>query len=104
MAPIPEVPDQYNEVYSNMSTYTHMLKPIANCKHCSAKRLEHEPRGFCCRDGQIKLSELDVPDELMRLWSSNDPDAKHFRNNIRFSMAISLSLLYIVVSIALLQA
>jgi len=30
-ASIPEVPDQYEKVYSNMPTDTHMLKPIANC-------------------------------------------------------------------------
>ena len=87
-----------------MPTDTHMLKPVANCEHCDAKRFEHEPRGFCCRDGKFELNELNVPNELMRLWSSNDADARHFRNNIRFSMAISLSLLYIVASIALLQA
>ena len=79
-----EVPDQYEKVYSNMPTDTHMLKPVANCKHCNAKRFEHEPLGFCCRDGKIKLNELNVPDELMRLWSSNDADARHFRDNIRF--------------------
>jgi hypothetical protein len=84
MTSVPEVSDQYEKVYSNLPTYTHMLNPVANCKHCSAKRFEHEPRRFCCRDGKVKLSELDVPDELMRLWSSNDADAKHFRNNIRF--------------------
>jgi hypothetical protein len=84
MASVLEVPDQYDEVYSNMPIDTHMLKPVTNCIPCGAKRFEHEPRGFCCRDGKIKLSELDVPDELMRLWSSNDPDAKHFRDNIRF--------------------
>ena len=37
----PEVPDRYDEVYSNMPTDTHMLKPIANCEHCDAKRFEH---------------------------------------------------------------
>jgi hypothetical protein len=61
-----------------------MLKPVANCGHCDAKRFEHEPRGFCCRDGKVELNELNVPHELMRLWSSNDADARHFRNNIRF--------------------
>jgi hypothetical protein len=79
-----EVPDRYDEVYSNMLTDTHMLKPIANCEHCNAKRFEHEPRGFCCRDGKVELNELNVPHELVRLWSSNDADAWHFRNNIRF--------------------
>ena len=61
-----------------------MLKPVANCEHCDAKRFEHEPRGVCCHDGKVELNELNVPNELMRLWSSNDVDARHFRNNIRF--------------------
>jgi hypothetical protein len=104
MAFIPKVPDQYGEVYSNMPIDTHMLKPVANYEHCNAKRFEHESHGFCCRNGKIELNEPNVPDELMRLWSSNDANARHFRNSIRFSMAISLLLLYIVASIALLQA
>jgi len=84
MAFVPEVPDQYEKVYSNMPTNTHMLKHVANCQHCDAKRFEHEPRGFCCRDRKVELNELNVPNELMRLWSCNDTDARHFRNNIRF--------------------
>jgi len=51
MTSIPEVPDQYDEVYSNMPTDTHMLKPVANCDHCNAKRFEHESPGFCCHNG-----------------------------------------------------
>jgi hypothetical protein len=31
MTSIPEVPDRYKEVYSNMPIDTHMLKPVANC-------------------------------------------------------------------------
>ena len=81
---VPKVPDWYDEVYSNMPTDTQMLKPVANCEHCDTKRFEHEPRGFCCRDEKVELNELNVPNELMRLWSSNDVDARHFRNNIRF--------------------
>jgi hypothetical protein len=46
MACVLDVPDQYNEVYSNMPTDTHMLKPVANCEHCDAKWFEHEPLGF----------------------------------------------------------
>ena len=84
MTYVPEVPDQYDAVYSNMPTDTHMLKPVANCEHCDAKRFEHEPRGFCCSDGKVERNELNIPNELMRLWSSNDVDARHFRNNIRF--------------------
>jgi hypothetical protein len=59
------------------------------------KRFEHEPRGFCCHDGKVELNELNVPNELMRLT---------FVTILGFSMVISLSLLYIVTSIALLQA
>ena len=81
---IPEVPDRYDEVYSNMPTDTHMLKPVANYEHYDAKRFEHEPRGFCCRDRKVDLNELNIPNEFMRLWSSNDADARHFCNNIRF--------------------
>jgi hypothetical protein len=49
-----------------------------------AKRFEHEPPGFCCHSEKVKLNEPNVPDELMRLWSSNDVDARHFHNSIRF--------------------
>jgi len=84
MTSIPEVPDQYDEVYSNMPTDTHMLKPVTNCNHCDAKRFEHESPGFCCRSGKVELNDPNVPDELMRLWSSNDADARHFHNSIRF--------------------
>ena len=83
-ASVPEVPDLYDEVYSNMATDTHMLKPVANCEHYNAKMFEHERRGFYCRSGKIELNEPSVPDELMRLWSSNDADARHFCNSIRF--------------------
>ena len=61
-----------------------MLKTIANCKHCGAKKFEHETPGFCCRSGNVELSAPDISDELMRLWSSADADDRHFRNNIRF--------------------
>ena len=39
---------------------------------------------FYCHDGKVELNELNIPNELMRLWSSNDADGRHFRNNIRF--------------------
>ncbi|KAL6643881.1 hypothetical protein ACP70R_018647 [Stipagrostis hirtigluma subsp. patula] len=81
---MPVVPDPYDKVYSNIPTDTHSLKPVANCQHCDAKRFEYEPQGFCCRDGKVHLSTPEVPPELMRLWSSADSDAKHFRDNIRF--------------------
>jgi hypothetical protein len=48
MTSIPEVPDPYEKVYSNMPTDAHMLKPVVDCPHCGAKKFEHEPHGFCC--------------------------------------------------------
>ncbi|KAL6606919.1 hypothetical protein ACP70R_042572 [Stipagrostis hirtigluma subsp. patula] len=83
-ASIPSVPDPYDKVYSNIPTDTHSLKPAVNCEHCNAKRFEYEQAGFCCRSGKVHLSTPDTPPELMRLWSSADSDAKHFRENIRF--------------------
>ncbi|WVZ95702.1 hypothetical protein U9M48_041434 [Paspalum notatum var. saurae] len=83
-ATIPEVPDQYDKVYSNIPQETHMLKPVPNCMHYNAVKFEHEPPGFCCRNGKIKLSQQTTSDELVRLWSSADADARHFRDNIRF--------------------
>jgi hypothetical protein len=81
---IPEEPDPYEKVYSNMPTETHMLKHVPNCHHCHAKRFPKEPPGFCCRNGKIELNEPVIPDQLIRLYTSSDEDARHFRSNIRF--------------------
>jgi hypothetical protein len=81
---IPDVPDPYDGVYSNIPKEEHKLKSIHNCQHCNAKKFEFEPPGFYCRSGKIELSTPDTPPDLMRLWSSADADARHFRDNIRF--------------------
>jgi hypothetical protein len=81
---IPAVPDPYDGVYSNVPKEEYKLKPVHNCQHCNAKKFEFEPPGFCCRSGKIELSTPDTPPDLMRLWSSADADARHFRDNIRF--------------------
>ena len=81
---IPDVSDPYDAVYANMPEDTHMLEPVENCPKCNAKKFEFEPPGFCCRSGKIELSTPDTPPELMRLWSSSDSDARHFRANSRF--------------------
>ncbi|KAL6661674.1 hypothetical protein ACP70R_001058 [Stipagrostis hirtigluma subsp. patula] len=83
-ASIPSVPDPYDKVYSNIPADTHSPKPVVNCEYCNTKRFEYEPAGFCCRSGKVHLATPDTPPELMRLWSSADSDAKHFRENIRF--------------------
>ncbi|WVZ87231.1 hypothetical protein U9M48_033904 [Paspalum notatum var. saurae] len=79
-----DIPDPYDKVYSNIPEETHMLKLVANCGHCTAKKFEYEPPGFCCRSGKIKISSHDTPLELRRLWDSADANASHFRDNIRF--------------------
>jgi hypothetical protein len=61
-----------------------MLKTMENCKFCNAKKFEYESEGLCCRKGAVRLANTETPTQLMRLWTSNDSDAVHFRNNIRF--------------------
>ncbi|TVU13615.1 hypothetical protein EJB05_37035 [Eragrostis curvula] len=68
-----------------VSTKTYqILEPMPDCKHCGAKRFQYEPNGFCCRSGKIKLAHTEPPMELHRLYTSSDPDAVHFRDNIRY--------------------
>ena len=75
--------DPFDFVYSNLPEM-HILEQVPDCEHCNAKRFEHETPGFCCRNGQIELAEIDPIPELMRLWSSADADSRHFRESIRF--------------------
>ncbi|KAM0836203.1 hypothetical protein ACQ4PT_062473 [Festuca glaucescens] len=77
-------PDPYDDVYRNIPKDTHMLKTQQNCRLCGAKKLQYETMGLCCKKGQIKFVNPETPPELMRLWTSNDSDARHFRDNIRF--------------------
>jgi hypothetical protein len=77
-------PDPYDEVYRNIPKHTHMLKTEENCRLCGAKKFQYESEGLCCKKGTIKLANPETPPELMRLWTSSDSDARHFRDNIRF--------------------
>ena len=67
-----------------MPRETHMLKLVLNCHQCGAKRFPKEPPRFCCRSGKVELNAPIIPDQLMRLWTSSNTDARHFCNNIRF--------------------
>ena len=80
----PDVPDPYNKVYANVPSESHMLPSVPNYEHCNAKKFKGELPGFCCQGGKIHLSTHETPPELMRLWSSSDADARHFRANIRY--------------------
>jgi hypothetical protein len=76
--------DPYDHIYQNIPDSTHKLEPKPDCKHCGAKRFQYELDGFCCRSGKIKLAHSEPPLELQRLYTSLDPDAVHFRDNIRY--------------------
>ncbi|KAM0848546.1 hypothetical protein ACQ4PT_054297 [Festuca glaucescens] len=77
-------PDSYDDVYRNIPQSTHMLKTEENCKFCGAKKFQYEAMGLCCKKGRIKLANPETPPELMRLWTTNDSDARYFQENIRF--------------------
>jgi len=80
----PNVLDPYDRVYANVPSESHMLPLVPNYKHYNAKKFKGEPPEFCCWGGKIHLSTPETPLELMRLWSSSDTDARHFRANIRY--------------------
>lgn len=91
-------PDPYDFVYSNIPTSTNVLQKEEDCRFCHATKFKYETEGLCCRKGQIRLANPKTPPELMRLWTSNDSDARHFRQNIRFSMGTSHLLPYTATS------
>jgi len=58
------------------------------CQHCSALYFKPEKNTggrftLCCYDGKIKLPPTTFPEELKRLYTSSDKEAKNFRENIR---------------------
>jgi hypothetical protein len=77
-------PDPYDDVYRNIPKTTHMLKTEKDCTFCGAKKFQYETKGLCCKNGNIKLANPETTPELMRLWTSNDSDARYFRDHIRF--------------------
>jgi hypothetical protein len=94
-SPTSDEPEPYDYAYSNLPDDVHVLKAVVDCKKCGAKGFQYETKGFCCRDGQVKLAEQETPPELMRLWTSFDDDARHFRDNIRwFNSHFSFTSLY----------
>lgn len=66
---------------SNVPTEAHILKSPTICAYCSAKKFENESKGFCCCDGKVRLQNNSVPNELYNLFTSNEHDALHFKNN-----------------------
>ncbi|KAH9622274.1 hypothetical protein KSS87_001374, partial [Heliosperma pusillum] len=59
------------------------LPPARHCPNCFAFRYAFESKHFCCGDGDIVLAHNDYPEELVRLYTSPDEDAVHFRKYAR---------------------
>lgn len=76
--------DPYDRIYQNLPIGYHFLDQVPNCRHCNAKRFQYERPTFCCMGGKVKIVTPPLPDELRRLYTSQDPDAKYFRDNIRY--------------------
>ena len=54
------------------------MLPVSTCIYCQAKRFYHEPKRFCCSDGEICLVSNGVPNDLYRLFSSNSEESIEF--------------------------
>jgi hypothetical protein len=71
-----------------------MLKNVENYKFCNEKKFEYESEGLCYKKGDIRLANTETPTQLMRLWTSNDSDALHFRNKRFLNRHFSFTTLY----------
>jgi hypothetical protein len=82
---INQINDPYDYVYHNLPKKHHVLKQVNDCEYCGAMKLQYEGPAFCCRKGKVKIVTPEVPQELRRLFTSqDDEDAKYFRKNIRY--------------------
>ncbi|XP_057250107.1 uncharacterized protein LOC104905070 [Beta vulgaris subsp. vulgaris] len=70
-------------VGQQMPTAALVLPPAERCVKCSAVRFFYEPPGFCCSDGDVEIASNSFPSELIRLFTSQDDDAVHFRTYSR---------------------
>ena len=72
-------------IYRNLPTKHHVLRKVPDCRHCGALRFPFEGPAFCCRKGKVDIITPDIPEELKRLFTSqDDEDAKYFREHIRY--------------------
>ena len=82
---IPINNETYDAVYKDLPTTHFVLRKVPICEYCGAKRFPGEGPGFCCRKGKVSIFSAPIPDELRRLFTSqNDSDAQYFRKNIRY--------------------
>ena len=64
-------------------TQPSVLPVVQDCVFCGAKRFYHEPPGFCCASGEIRLVETEMPAQLAKLYTANTPEAIEFHQCIR---------------------
>ncbi|XP_021764733.1 uncharacterized protein LOC110729312 [Chenopodium quinoa] len=60
-----------------------MLDNVHYCLHCNAKKFKYESLHFCCCNGEVVIATNEFPDELCRLFISQEEDAKHFQQYSR---------------------
>ncbi|XP_021732611.1 uncharacterized protein LOC110699399 [Chenopodium quinoa] len=60
-----------------------VLESVPSCLYCNAKKFMYETPGFCCCSGQVVIAANQFPDELCRLYLSEEEDAKHFKQYSR---------------------
>ena len=54
------------------------------CDDCGARKFKGESDGFCCGSGKVQLSVFPrPPEELMELWTSQEPVPRLFRSHTR---------------------
>jgi hypothetical protein len=94
-----DVSDPYDKVYNNIPEETHMLNPVPNCGYCTTKKFEYEPPRFCCRGGKVELALVETLPNSRGCGIVQTLMLGTFVITLGFSMAISLSLPYIVASI-----
>ncbi|KAK9058181.1 hypothetical protein SSX86_023021 [Deinandra increscens subsp. villosa] len=75
--------DPYNFVYNGIPRDHRVLNNRSPCPHCGAKRFTFEFPTFCCMSGKTMLANLEIPNELYQLFTSQDEIGKIFRHHIR---------------------
>jgi hypothetical protein len=54
------------------------------CGHCQAKKFKSKSPGICCKNGKVKLCQLEPPPQEPLTYTSGDvSEAKHLLSNIR---------------------
>ena len=75
--------DPYDFVFVGIPTESLILKDRNPCSFCFAKLFKYEFPTFCCMNSLTVLANLEIPDELYRLFTLQNETGIMFRSNIR---------------------